>query len=323
MGPMGRIGLIGPRCPIASLCVFAPWREPLFLAVVVRCGTLNRCRGCPRSHRVPGSDGRASMLRVTLMCFLASYALALLLELLFLRVSRPVVRVLALLAGLAGLVAQTIYLYANQPPLIHQLGWMLYLAWILVVFYLSEAVHHRRQSWGVFVLPLVLGLLGLGLAFGPTPPDVKGPTQLAGIWGPLHAVLILLAAFGVCVGFVASLMYLIQTYRLRTKVLPVEGLKLWSLERLEAMNRRAVVLAFPLLTAGMFAGIVLMIDSDLVGWADPRVLSPVVLWLVFVLLLYFRFAQHVRGRQAALMTIAAFVLLLFCLILSHQPRPGA
>lgn len=263
------------------------------------------------------------MHRVTLMCFLASYALALALELLFLRVARPIVRILALLAGIAGLVAQSAYLYAKQPPLIDQLGWMLYLAWILVVFYLSEAVHHRRQSWGVFVLPLVLGLLGLGIVFGSPADDVKGATQIAGIWGPLHVVLLLLAAVGVCVGFVASLMYLFQANRLRTKSLPDSGLKLWSLERLESMNRRAIVLSFPLLTGGMLAGLVLMTGSEFANWLDPRVISTIVLWFVFVLLLYFRFAQHVRGRQAALMTIVAFLLLLCCLILSHQPKPGA
>jgi ABC-type transport system involved in cytochrome c biogenesis permease subunit len=262
------------------------------------------------------------MHRVTLLCFLASYGLALALELLYLRVSRPIVRILALLAGLAGLLAHTMYLYSRRPPLIFQLGWMLYLAWVLVVFYLCSEVRHRRLSWGVFVLPLVMGLVGFGVLYGPPPADVKGITQLDGIWGPLHAWLILLATIGICVGFLASVMYLLQAHRLRTKALPTGGLKLLSLERLETMNRRALVLAFPLLTAGMLAGLVQMLGSDLVGWTDPRVIGTVVLWLVFVLLLYFRFAQHVRGRQAALMTIVAFLLLLCCLALSHARRNG-
>jgi ABC-type transport system involved in cytochrome c biogenesis permease subunit len=260
------------------------------------------------------------MHSVHVYCFLASYAVALALELLYLRVSRPVVRVLALAAGLAGLAAHTLYLYSNQPPLILQSSWLLFVAWILAVFYLCGAVHHRKLSWGVFVLPLVIALVGLAWLFGQPGAErglwqpVEEPRRL---WGPVHGILILLAAVGVCVGFLASLMYLFQARRLRAKKPPGQGLRLLSLERLEAMNRRAIILAFPLLTAGMLAGVLLMLDSPLVGWNDPLVLGSLALWGSFVLLLVLRYARHVRGRQVALLTIAAFVMLLCCLALSH------
>jgi ABC-type uncharacterized transport system permease subunit len=261
------------------------------------------------------------MERITLFCFLASYGLALALELLFLRVSRPVVRVLALVAAGAGLLAHTIYLYANQPPLILPSSWLLFVAWVLAVFYLCGAVHHRRLSWGVFVLPLVVSLVTLGWLSGKPPSDERGLWQPSDRpWGPVHAVLILLATVGVCVGFLASLMYLFQAHRLRTKTPPGRGLRLLSLERLEAMNRRAIVLAFPLLTAGMLTGVLLMLNSEIVSWTDPRVLGTLVLWASFVLLLFLRYGRHARGRPVALMTIAAFLMLLCCLALSHPLR---
>jgi ABC-type transport system involved in cytochrome c biogenesis permease subunit len=128
----------------------------------------------------------------------------------------------------------------------------------------------------------------------------------------------LLATVGLCVAFLASMMYLFQAHRLRTKAPPGQGLRLLSLERLEAMNRRAVFLSFPLLTAGMIAGVVLIArGSESVGWADPRVLGTFALWGVFALLLVLRFGHHLRGRQVAMMTIAAFVMLLGCLAISH------
>ncbi len=267
------------------------------------------------------------MNRVTVVCFLASYALALGLELLHLWAGRPALRWLALLAGAAGLVAHTLYLVARQPPLIWQFSWMLFVAWVLAVFYLEGAVHHPRQSWGLFVLPLILGLLGLGLLFGTPPPDARGlfSDELQSphdLWRPVHSALLLLASVGVCVGFLASLMYLFQARRLRTKSLPGRGLRMLSLERLETMNRRALVLAFPLLTAGVVAGVVLLLDSDSVGWTDPRVVSTLALWAVFALLLYLRFAQHLRGRPVALMTILAFVMLIGCMVMAHAPRQG-
>ena len=130
-------------------------------------------------------------------------------------------------------------------------------------------------------------------------------------------MLILLATVGVCVGFLASVMYLIQAYRLRTKAPPGQGLKMLSLERLELMNRRALVVAFPLLTAGMIAGGVLLAHGSVVSWFDVRVIATALLWVVFAVLLYLRFARNVRGRQVALMTIVAFVLLLGCLAIPH------
>jgi ABC-type transport system involved in cytochrome c biogenesis permease subunit len=266
------------------------------------------------------------MEHITIVCFLASYATALALELL--NQIRPMgfAYWLALAFGAAGLVAQTIFLAVQRPPLIWQYGWMLFLAWILAVFYLVGSLHHRRLSWGLFVLPLVLGLVGLGAAFGqPVQNSGSTPGTVLSIptaWGMIHGWLLLMAAVGLCVGFLASLMYLVQAHRLRAKTLPGHGLRLWSLERIEAMNRRAIVLAFPLLTAGMLVGLVLMFQEHLSGWTDPRVLASIVLWITFAVLLYLRFGYHLRGRPAALLTILTFVLLVGCLALPHWGQGG-
>lgn len=264
------------------------------------------------------------MDRVTLFCFAASYAVALGFDVLHQVRPRPLLRLFVVGFSAAGLVAQTIYLAVQRPPLAWQFGWMLFLAWILAIFYLFRTLHYPRQAWGLFVLPLVLGLVGLAAAFGRPPVDTEMlPAGLSPrddrFWGLVHAGLLFLAAVGICVGFLASLMYLFQARRLRAKVLPGHGLRLLSLERLETMNRRAITLAFPLLTVGMLVGGVLMIHSadSLAGWTDPRVLSTSVLWLVFAVLLHLRYGLHLRGRQVALWTILAFVLLLCCLTLSH------
>jgi ABC-type transport system involved in cytochrome c biogenesis permease subunit len=168
-------------------------------------------------------------------------------------------------------------------------------------------------------------MVGLGAAFG-RPPASDHPHQtllsLPAAWKTLHEGLLLLASVGLCVGFLASLMYLVQAHRLRAKTLPGQGLRLWSLERIEAMNRRAIVLAFPLLTAGMIVGIVLMWHDRLSGWSDPRVLASGVLWLAFAVLLYLRYGYHLRGRPVALLTIVTFVLLVGCLVLAHPVAVG-
>jgi ABC-type transport system involved in cytochrome c biogenesis permease subunit len=269
--------------------------------------------------------------RVTVLCFAASYGTAFLLELLQLLRPRPALRLIGTGFGAAGLTAHTIFLAVQRPQLGSRSGSLLFLAWIVAVFYLYGTLHHRKIAWALFVLPLVLGLVGLAVLLEPRPPVTADSwlLQLLSLegerfWGILHAALLLLAAVGVCVAFFASVMYLVQARRLRSKMLPGKGLRLLSLERLEEMNRRAIVLAFPLLTAGVVVGMALLAQAPdpVRTWTDPRVLGAVALWLVFAVLLYLRYSRHVRGRRVALLTIVAFVLLLVTFAVPHSLGGG-
>jgi ABC-type transport system involved in cytochrome c biogenesis permease subunit len=267
--------------------------------------------------------------RITILCFAASYGVTVALEVLQLLRPRALQRLLALCFGAAGLLAHTLFLIVQRPSLSSQFGSLLFLAWILAVFYFYGSIHHRRLAWGVFVLPLVLGLVVLAAAIGKPEMDASasdGPLALQGerFWGMVHGLLLLLAAVGVCVGFVASVMYLVQAHRLKAKTLPGRGLRLLSLERLEQMSRRAINLAFPLLTMGVLVGVVLMLQrvDQFQSWTDPKVLGAAMLWIVFALLLYLRYGYHARGRHLAVLTIVAFGLLVATLASSHTLVQG-
>lgn len=253
--------------------------------------------------------------RVTEFCFGASYGVALILELLHLYRPRPIQRIVSLFFGGAGLLAHTIYILVQPLPLASAFGSLLFLAWILAVFYLYGSLHHGKLAWGLFVLPLVLGMVSLAVAF-------RDPASSAGdgsLLGAVHGSLLLLAAVGVCVGFVASVMYLVQVQRLRSKASPGQGVKMLSLERIETMNRRAILLSFPFLTAGLLVGIILQLkfSDSLAAWSSLKIVSIVGLWVVFAILLYLRYGIHIRGRQVALWTMVAFLLMLVALVSAH------
>ncbi len=74
----------------------------------------------------------------------------------------------------------------------------------------------------------------------------------------------------------------------------------------------------------MLFGVLLMAREadEIATWTDPRVLSTLLLWLVFLLVLYVRFALHLRGRQVAVLTVVAFGLLLVTLALPHMNAGG-
>ncbi len=101
--------------------------------------------------------------RVGIICFAASYAIVLAME-----VSRLLFRsgirgaIMLAWAG-AGLFAHTVYLYyraANTTgvPLSSWRDWCLVAAWALMAVYLYLLYFHPRTSIGLFLLPIVLGL---------------------------------------------------------------------------------------------------------------------------------------------------------------------
>jgi ABC-type transport system involved in cytochrome c biogenesis permease subunit len=78
------------------------------------------------------------------------------------------------------------------------------------------------------------------------------------------------------------------------------------------------------LTAGLLVGIALMLQQGerFTRWEDlPKILSTVVLWLVFAILVYLRYAMHAQGKRVAILTMVAFALLLFTLVSAHQFGP--
>ena len=241
---------------------------------------------------------------ITHACFGLSYLLALGLELARLFWPAAGWRIAALIAGAAGLFAHSAFIAYHQPTPASPYGSLLLLAWVLALFYFYGTIHYAKQAWAVFVLPVVIVLVGLSLLLTSstdTPVDV--PAWLSGdrFWGAVHGTLLLLASVGVSVGFLASVMYLIQARRVKNKVNPVRVVPLLSLERLETMNRRAVNISFPLLTAGLLVGsLLLRTEHDAAeNWLSIKVLSTAGLWVVFLVLLYLRYGTSVPARRPA------------------------
>lgn len=271
----------------------------------------------------------SSLQGITHACFGLSYLAALLLELARLLWPRAGGgwRVAALAFGGAGLFAHTYYIIAHGPSPADPSGSLVLLGWVLALFYFYGTLHHPKQAWGVFVLPVVIGLVGFSyilLRAGDSAPPIDVPTWVRGerFWGAVHGILILLAAIGVSVGFLASVMYLVQARRLRNKVIPGRVVPLFSLERLETMNRRALNWAFPLLTAGLLVGLIIVRQSFGESWLSLKVLSTAGLWVVFLVLLYLRYSARVPPRRLAALSIAAFGLLIVALATAHPFASG-
>ncbi len=262
-------------------------------------------------------------------CVGLSYLCAFLLEIARLLWPARGWRIAGLGFGAAGLVAHTAYLFVQQPSPAVPHGSVLLLAWVLALFYFYGTVHHAKQAWAVFVLPVVIALVALSRVLLTAAPD-HAAFNFAGwasgdrFWGAVHGVLILFASVGVSVSFLASMMYLIQARRLRRKVSPGAVIPMLNLERLETMNRHSLNWAFPMLTAGLLVGTLLIPHGPSLSdnWLSVKVLSTAGLWLVFLVLLYLRYGAHVPARRLALFSVVAFTLLLVALVAAHPFADG-
>ena len=266
---------------------------------------------------------------VQFVCFAASYGVALALE-----VSRLFFRsgvrgaVMLGFAG-AGLLAHTIFL-ADQvvdfyrtaspkaSPLASSQDWYLVAAWLLVVVYLYLTYFHPKVSFGVFILPLVLGLIGVARYVADPKPFPREPASR--VWGAIHGTSILLASVALLVGFVAGMMYLWQVRRLKHKVPAQKGLRLPSLEWLQRANGRAITIALVTVGIGILSGMVLNAinrgrDAGFVPWNDPVILSTVAMfgWLVVSSGLSLVYRPAREGRRVAYLTVVSFIFLAIAL----------
>lgn len=258
---------------------------------------------------------------ITHLCFGLSYLVALALEILHQYRPAGWVRWAATGFGVAGLVAHTVYLLTHQPSPATGHGALALLAWVLAVFYLYGTLHRAGRPWPLFVLPVVTALSFLSLAYAGDETQGGVWFNAEHFWGTLHGLLVLAACVGIAIGFLASLMYLVQLRRLRKKQSLLRGFKLLSLERLETMNRRAMNLAFPFLTVGLLLGWIRWPGADAVttagSWTAAKVLGTVGLWAVALVLMYLRYGAHLPPRRLAYLTLFAFALMLVTLVTTH------
>jgi ABC-type transport system involved in cytochrome c biogenesis permease subunit len=259
-----------------------------------------------------------TLSNVHIFCFAASYTVALLLEVSRLFLRAPVRILGTIVFTAAGLLAQTIYIIMRTtsdprqaPPLSSWFDWLLLVAWGVAAVYLVTKLRRPQAAVGIFTLPLVLVLIGVAALFRHEPPFPRDQALQA--WGVIHGTALLLGSVVVMLGFVAGLMYFVQSYRLKHKLPPRQGLKLPSLEWLQQANKLALLISSGLLAVGLVAGTAFNLVKRQQGmpWTDPVILTSGVLfvWLVVVLVFESVYKPARQGRKVAYLTVASFILL--------------
>jgi len=256
---------------------------------------------------------------IHVFCFFATCAIIVLgLEISRLFFRMPVRLVVMLGIAAFGFVAQTLYLghraWTATLPLSTWHDWFLVAAWILVAAYLGITFSRPATMIGVFLLPVVIGLMLVAAVAPRTAPFHRDQALLA--WGVAHGVMLLFGTVTVSLGFVAGVMYLVQSWRLKNHVSPRSGLKLPSLEWLQAINKQALIFSSFFIALGLVAGIILntikaRAHSGGLPWTDSVVVSSAILlvWLLIATAFEWLYKPAQQGRKVAYLTVASFLFL--------------
>jgi ABC-type uncharacterized transport system permease subunit len=258
---------------------------------------------------------------ISIICFAACYAIALALEVIGLKRRFAWHRILLSSVTFAGVLAHTLFLVLGSKSTsalpLSTADWVLWAAWLLAIVYFAALFYLPRSPTGLVLLPIVLGLI---LSSHWASAEPLAPERNFYTWGMVHSLLLLVGCVAVCIGFLAGLMYLLQSYALKHSRSPVNGLRLPSLEWLERVNSRTLGISAVLIAMGFTSGVVMSVarhrgEAAYSLWTDPLVLSlaAMLLWLVAAEVFRLVYPAARRGRKVAYLTLASFVFLIIVL----------
>jgi len=264
---------------------------------------------------------------VSIICLIGSYSVAFVLELLRFFFSNRFRHVFLMLTVFLGLVAHSAFLYHHQISLESgklvnsAAGFFLTAAWGLACVYLFLCCFYPKIPFGLYLIPIVLGLI-----FGGTwwaNPEPYSPQSVGQIWRTVHGISILLATLSVFVSFIAGLMFWEQQRRLKKKIALDATLQWPSLEWAMAVMRHGIGFAAVLSGIGIFSGLLLnhlirIHEERMVSPTDPLVVGASTLFLFLLAFLgtltVYRPLQE--GRRITVLTTWCFLFLVSVLLFS-------
>jgi ABC-type uncharacterized transport system permease subunit len=184
------------------------------------------------------------------------------------------------------------------------------LALILALAFLAVYGWYRSVAVGIFVLPIVF-LLTMLAAFRPGEETFTVPIRTG--WILLHIVLLLAAYAALVLSLLASLLYLIQERRLKSKSTSFRFLPPLDtpLETIDQIALKTLLFGLPCMTAGLLIGsVIAQHDFGATYFRDPKILLAFAMWLVYVVMIHIRRLSGLRGRRAVYLSSFVFLVVL-------------
>lgn len=268
-------------------------------------------------------------MKIFLVAALAAYLVAAIHSILAFLNKRRVLERVSLVALLSGFALHTAalatdWLQSGDYPLFYLRETLSFLAWTLVIAYGLAWYRYRTQALASFTFPLVTLLIFIANVVGESASVTHGQvTEGQAAWlFPIHTTLLLFAYASFFVVFAASVMYLLQERELKLKTFSRIFHRLPSLSTIDEIGSTAVGIGWILLTLGIVTGMLWSMTRDGLMWHnDPKEIFAALTWLLYLVMIHYRYVAGRRGRRAAWMGVAGWGLVL-CTFLGARLMGG-
>jgi ABC-type transport system involved in cytochrome c biogenesis permease subunit len=193
--------------------------------------------------------------------------------------------------------------------------------WLLTLSYLYVEMTTEERAMGVFVLPLLIALQSIP-AFR-TAVENRSPV-LQSPWFGVHVSSLLFAYASFALACVIGITYVLLFKEIKAKHLGVFYARLPSLQVLDRMNQRAIMIGWIFLTVGVVVGGIWAAEARAYAATDPRVqamslLDPKIFvallcWIVYSFELFAARRIGWGGRRAAYLSALGFAIVLLNLV---------
>lgn len=177
----------------------------------------------------------------------------------------------------------------------------------LAAFTIIAGARTKNQAFGAFTVPIATLFYAISLAYRPHATGVN--PLLDSNWFEVHAMSAFLGYSAFSLSFVAGLMYLILMGEIRRRSLGRLFTRLPSLEMLDQLGFRSVLLGFLLFSTALLTGSI-WAHQAFGSWysGEPKELWAIATWVVGAAHLLARMLAGWRGRRTAWLSIAGFVI---------------
>ncbi len=198
----------------------------------------------------------------------------------------------------------------GQLPILNLAEALCFFAWAVVGVYLLLSVRFNIPALGAFVAPLAALMILVSLLF-PSKPLIVAPI-FKSVWLSMHLGTIFMGYGFFALAGVAGGMYLIQEHQIKAKHTGGVYRRFPSLNALDTLNYYSLTMGFPMITLGIIFGAAYAELSLGRYWRwDPKEVWSLITWLIYAALLHQRLTVGWRGRRAAILSIAGFLVLCF------------
>jgi ABC-type transport system involved in cytochrome c biogenesis permease subunit len=191
--------------------------------------------------------------------------------------------------------------------------------WLLALAYLYTEMTTDERAMGIFILPLLVALQAIP-AMKPS-IEVAAPVLQGPLFG-IHVSSLLFAYASFALACVIGITYVLLFKEIKAKHLGFFYTRLPSLQVLDQMNQRAIVIGWIFLTVGMIAGVVFAaqaraLPSDALdprvqamSLGDPKIFVALLCWAVYSFELFAARRIGWGGRRTAYLSAVGFSIVL-------------